>query len=191
MIKQKMGFCVCGSFCTLPRILRELEPLCGTYDVTPILSEACATTDTRFGEARDFRDAIEQLTGKSAITTIPAAEPIGPGALFDVLVIAPCTGNTLAKLASGVTDTSVTMACKAHLRNERPIVLALSTNDGLSGNGSNIGLLLNRRFFYFVPFTQDDPTKKPNSLVADFSRIGVAIEAALAGQQLQPVLCHF
>ena len=191
MIKQRMGFCVCGSFCTFPRILRELKPLCAAYDVTPILSEASATTDTRFGKARAFRDAIEQLTGKSAIATIPAAEPIGPGALFDVLVVAPCTGNTLAKLASGVTDTSVTMACKAHLRNERPIVLALSTNDGLSGNGSNIGLLLNRRLYYFVPFTQDDPAKKANSLVADFSRIGAAAEAALAGRQLQPILCRF
>ena len=188
MTKRKMGFCVCGSFCTLSRILTELNSLCAIYDITPILSETCAATDTRFGEARAFQEAIEQLTGKPAITTIPAAEPIGPGALFDVLVVAPCTGNTLAKLASGVTDTSVTMACKAHLRNERPIVLALSTNDGLSGNGANIGLLLNRRLYYFVPFTQDDPAKKPNSLAADFSRIDEAAEAALAGRQLQPIL---
>ncbi|MCL2562533.1 MAG: dipicolinate synthase subunit B [Oscillospiraceae bacterium] len=187
-IKRKMGLCVCGSFCTFARILRELESLTDSYDITPILSEASAATDTRFGGAQDFRDTIEQVTGNTAITTIPAAEPIGPGALFDVLVVAPCTGNTLAKLASGVTDTSVTMACKAHLRNERPIVLALSTNDGLSGNGANIGLLLNRRFYYFVPFTQDDPAKKPNSLVADFARIGEAAEAALQGRQLQPVL---
>jgi len=189
MSKLKLGFCVCGSFCTFSRILMELKTLCATYDVTPILSESAATTDTRFGKALTFREAIESLTGNAAITTIPAAEPIGPGGLFDALVVAPCTGNTLAKLASGVTDTSVTMACKAHLRNERPIVLALSTNDGLSGNGSNIGLLLNRRFYYFVPFTQDDPAKKPNSLVADFSRIGEATEAALEGRQLQPVLC--
>ena len=189
MLKRKMGFCVCGSFCTFSRILAELTPLCDTYDVTPILSEACTTTDTRFGPAGAFREEIEKLTGRPAITTIPAAEPIGPGALFDVLVVAPCTGNTLAKLASGVTDTSVTMACKAHLRNERPVVLALSTNDGLSGNGANIGLLLNRRFYYFVPFTQDDPAKKPNSLVADFSRIGETVEAALQGRQIQPVLC--
>jgi len=167
----------------------ELEVLSATYDVTPILSEAAATTDTRFGHAPAFREAIEAVTGNPAITTISAAEPIGPGGLFDALVVAPCTGNTLAKLASGVTDTSVTMACKAHLRNERPIVLALSTNDGLSGNGANIGLLLNRRFYYFVPFTQDDPAKKPNSLVADFSRIGEAVSAALDGKQLQPVLC--
>ena len=188
MTKRKLGLCVCGSFCTFSRILAELRPLCDAYDITPILSEASATTDTRFGKARAFREEIEALTGHPAITTIPAAEPIGPGALFDVLVVAPCTGNTLAKLASGVTDTSVTMACKAHLRNERPIVLALSTNDGLSGNGANIGLLLNRRLYYFVPFRQDDPAGKPNSLVADFSRISEAAEAALLGQQLQPVL---
>jgi dipicolinate synthase subunit B len=189
MLKRNIGFCVCGSFCTFSRILSELRPLADTYDLTPILSEASAATDTRFGSASAFRAEIEHITGKSAITTIPAAEPIGPGALFDVLVVAPCTGNTLAKLAAGITDTSVTMACKAHLRNQRPIVLALSTNDGLSGNGANIGLLLNRRFYYFVPFTQDDPAEKPNSLVADFSRIGEAVEAAAEGRQLQPLLC--
>jgi len=189
MLKRKMGLCVCGSFCTFDRILTELHALSDTYDITPILSETSAATDTRFGNAGAFRKEIEHLTGKPAITTIPAAEPIGPGALFDVLVVAPCTGNTLAKLAAGITDTSVTMACKAHLRNQRPVVLALSTNDGLSGNGANIGLLLNRRFYYFVPFTQDDPAKKPNSLSADFSRIDEAVQAALEGRQLQPVLC--
>ena len=188
MNKPKMGFAVCGSFCTFARMLDELQVLTKVYDVTPILSEATARTDTRFGTAADFRSKVETLCGKPAITSITEAEPIGPGGLFDVLVVAPCTGNTLSKIAAGVTDGTVTMACKAHLRNEQPIVLALSTNDGLSGNGANIGLLLNRRFYYFVPFRQDDPTAKPNSLVADFSRIGEAADAAILGQQLQPVL---
>ncbi|MCL2368542.1 MAG: dipicolinate synthase subunit B, partial [Oscillospiraceae bacterium] len=142
MIRRKLGFCVCGSFCTHARILTELRPLLDIYDITPILSEASALTDTRFGKAADFLNDIQDLTGKEAITTIAGAEPIGPGGLFDVLVVAPCTGNTLAKLAGGITDTSVTMACKAHLRNGRPVVIGLSTNDGLSGNGANIGLLL-------------------------------------------------
>jgi len=189
MNKPKMGFAVCGSFCTFARILDELRVLAEAYDITPILSEAAAHTDTRFGKALDFRNKIEQLTGKLAITSIPEAEPIGPNKLFDVLVVAPCTGNTLSKIATGVTDSTVTMACKAHLRNERPLVLAISTNDGLSGNASNLGILLMRRLVYFVPFTQDDPAKKPNSLVADFSRIDETAQAALDGQQIQPVLC--
>jgi len=189
MNKLKMGFAVCGSFCTFARILTELQMLRDTYDITPILSEATAHMDTRFGTASDFRRNIEKLSGKPAITSIPAAEPIGPDALFDVLVVAPCTGNTLSKIAAGVTDSTVTMACKAHLRNGRPLVLAISTNDGLSGNASNLGILLMRRLVYFVPFTQDDPVKKPNSLVADFSRIDETAQAALEGRQTQPVLC--
>jgi len=188
MIKPKMGFAVCGSFCTFSRILKMLETLRQSYDITPILSEATASTDTRFGKASDFAHQIEQLTGKPPITSIPTAEPIGPNQLFDVLVVAPCTGNTLSKLALGITDSAVTMACKAHLRNERPLVLAISTNDGLSGNAANIGTLLTRRLVYFVPFTQDDPAKKPNSLVADYSRINETVTAALAGRQLQPLL---
>ena len=188
MSKRKMGFSVCGSFCTFSRILEELKTLTNSYDITPILSEAATGTDTRFGSASDFRTQIETVTGNPAITTIPGAEPIGPRRLFDVMVVAPCTGNTLAKLAHGITDTTVTMACKAHLRNGLPVVLALSTNDGLSGNSSNIGLLLARRLYYFVPFTQDDPMGKPHSLVADFARIGEAVDAALDGRQVQPVL---
>lgn len=189
MSKPKMGFAVCGSFCTFSRILEELRVLTQSYDITPILSEATARMDTRFGNASDFRTTIEQLSGKPAITSIPEAEPIGPNRLFDVLVVAPCTGNTLSKIAAGVTDGTVTMACKAHLRNERPLVLAISTNDGLSGNASNLGTLLMRRLVYFVPFTQDDPVKKPNSLVADFSRIDETARTALDGRQIQPVLC--
>jgi len=188
MPKQMMGLAVCGSFCTFSKILEEINSLCDTYHVTPILSEAATQTDTRFWQAAAFHREIETITGNEAITTIPAAEPIGPRGLFDVIVVAPCTGNTLAKLACGVTDTTVTMACKAHLRNGRPVVLALSTNDGLSGNSANIGALLGRKHYYFVPFTQDDPIAKPNSLVADFSQIGATAEAALAGRQLQPLL---
>ena len=188
MLKRRMGFCVCGSYCSFSRILDELSRLCDTYDVPPILSEASATTDTRFGSAQAFRKEIEALTGKPAITTIPDAEPIGPGALFDVLVVAPCTGNTLAKLAAGVTDSSVTMAAKAHLRNGRPIILAISTNDGLAGSGANIGALLNRKHYYFVPFFQDDAENKPCSLLADFKQIKASLEAAAQEQQVQPIL---
>jgi len=165
-----------------------VEALCRTYDVTPILSEACTCTDTRFGKAADFRTQIEKLTKQSAITSIPEAEPIGPGRLFDAVVVGPCTGNTLSKLASGITDSVVTMACKAHLRNERPVILGISTNDGLSGNASNIGALLGRKLIYFVPFAQDDPVHKPHSLVADFSLIGETVDAALEDRQLQPLL---
>ena len=188
MKKKSMGFAICGSFCTFSRILREIETLCGTYDLSPILSESSAGTDTRFSKAEPFLQQVESLTGKKAITTITEAEPIGPGGFLDVLVVAPCTGNTLAKLAQGIADTSVTMACKAQLRNQRPVVLAISTNDGLSGNGPNIGALLNRKHCYFVPFTQDDPIQKPNSLVADFSKIAATAEAAIEGRQIQPLI---
>ena len=188
MNKRKMGLCICGSFCTFSDILEKIDTLCQDYDVTPILSEATVSTDTRFGSAYTFRKEIERRTGNHAITSIPAAEPIGPQGLFDLIVVAPCTGNTLAKLASSVVDSTVTMACKAHLRNARPLVLAISTNDGLSGNGANLGTLLNRRHYYFVPFTQDDPIGKPNSLVADFDQLAKTAKAALEGRQLQPLL---
>ena len=185
----RVGFALCGSFCTHGRALLELEKLCGEYGtVIPILSEACRRTDTRFGKAEELRAAVERLTGQKALDSIPEVEPIGPKKLLDVLVIAPCTGNTLAKLAGGVTDTAVTMAAKAHLRNGRPVVIAMATNDGLSAAARNIGELLVRKDYYFVPFGQDDPEKKPRSLVADFSRIGETIDAALEGRQLQPIL---
>ena len=185
----RVGFAMCGSFCTHKQVLSELEKLCGQYsEITPILSEACRSTDTRFGKAEDLRVAVERLTGHQAVDSIPTAEPIGPKALLDVLVIAPCTGNTLAKLAGGITDTAVTMAAKAHLRNGRPVVIAMATNDGLSAAARNIGELLVRKNYYFVPFGQDDPEKKPCSLMADFSRIGETIDAALKGRQLQPIL---
>jgi dipicolinate synthase subunit B len=154
----------------------------------PIMSENAYKTDSRFGTAQSFIDKIESICGKKIISTISGAEPFGPQALLDLLIIAPCTGNTIAKLASGITDSSVTMAAKAHLRNSRPILIAPSTNDGLSGNASNVGMLLNRKLIYFVPFYQDDPLKKPNSIVADFNLLPDAVEAAFKGIQLQPVL---
>ena len=184
-----MGFALCGSFCTHQKVLRELEKLCGEYEtVLPIVSEICQYTDTRFGTAEDFIARVERLTGHTIIGSVSEAEPIGPKKLLDVLVIAPCTGNTIGKLANGVTDTSVTMAAKAHLRNDRPVVVAMASNDGLSGAARNVGELLGRKNYYFVPFGQDDPAGKPCSLMADFSLIGEAVQAALEGRQLQPML---
>lgn len=189
MRTERVGFALCGSFCTHGQVLEELEKLCGAYEtVLPIVSEACRTTDTRFGTAEAFLSTVERLTGHRPISSVQEAEPIGPRKLLDVLVIAPCTGNTLGKLASGITDTAVTMAAKAHLRNSRPVVVAMASNDGLSGAARNIGELLGRKNYYFVPFGQDDPEKKPSSLVADFSRIGETMQAALEGRQMQPVL---
>lgn len=189
MRTERVGFAICGSFCTHERVLRELERLCGEYEsVVPIVSETVCATDTRFGAARELLDAVERLTGRKAVSTIREAEPIGPKKLLDVLVVAPCTGNTLGKLSCGITDTAVTMAVKAHLRNERPVVLAVASNDGLSGAARNLGELLVRKNIYFVPFGQDDPVGKPCSLVADFSRIGDTVRSALEGRQLQPLL---
>ena len=189
MKTQRVGFALCGSFCTHAAVLKELEHICREYGtVLPIVSQACQTTDTRFGRAEDFLARVEELTGHKPIDSIQAAEPIGPKQLLDVLVIAPCTGNTLAKLAAGVTDTPVTMAAKAHLRNDRPLVAAIATNDGLSAAARNLGELLARKNYYFVPFGQDDPQRKPCSLMADFTCIGETVEAALEGRQIQPVL---
>ena len=189
MKPQRVGFALCGSFCTHKEVLRELEAICREYEtVLPIVSPVCRTTDTRFGRAEEFLAQVERLTGHTVVDSIRDAEPIGPKKLLDVLVIAPCTGNTLAKLAAGITDTPVTMAAKAHLRNDRPVVVAVATNDGLSAAAKNIGELLARKNYYFVPFGQDDPEKKPCSLMADFTRIGETVEAALEGRQLQPVL---
>lgn len=185
----RLGFAMCGSFCTYDTVLGELEALCAQFsDITPIFSERSAATDSRFGEAAAFVERAEALCGRRAITTIAGAEPIGPKKLLDVLLVMPCTGNTLAKLASGVTDSAVTMAVKAHLRNERPVVLAVSTNDGLSGSAENIGRLLNRRNYFFVPFRQDDPVRKPRSLVARMELAAETVHAALRGEQLQPII---
>lgn len=158
--------------------------------VIPIVSESAASTDTRFGSAADFLKTVETAAGRSAIRCIRDAEPIGPKKLLDALVIAPCTGNTLAKLSGGVTDSTVTLAAKAHLRNGRPVLLAIASNDALAGNAENIGRLLARKHYYFVPFGQDDPEGKPCSLVADMNQLRPALEAALQGRQLQPLLLH-
>lgn len=185
----KVGFAFCGSFCTYDSAIAALEAVHRRWkDVTPIISERSAATDTRFGCAHDFMKEMQRICDRRPIDSIMGAEPIGPKKLLDVLVICPCTGNTLAKLAAGVTDSSVTMAAKAHLRNGRPLVIAVATNDGLAGSAKNIGALMDKKNVYFVPFRQDDPMGKPTSLVADFSRIPETVEAAMEGRQVQPVL---
>lgn len=186
--KIRLGFAMCGSFCTFKLVLEELERLAKDYDITPIMSQGAAFTDTRFGKAEDFRRRVAEICGREPITTIADAEPIGPRALLDVLVIEPCTGNTLGKLANGITDTPVTMAAKAHLRNGRPLVLAVSTNDALGASARNTGTLMNAKNIFFVPMRQDSPRGKPASLVADFSETAAAIKSALEGRQTQPLL---
>ena len=188
MEKKRVGLALCGSYCTYEKLFAAAEQLAEHYELVPIMSDTAAETDSRFGTATEHIKKLMLLTGKKVVTTIAEAEPLGPAQPMDALLIAPCTGNTLAKLAHGITDSAVTMAAKAHLRNGRPLVIALSTNDGLSGSAENIARLLNRKSVYFVPFGQDDPMKKPNSLQADFSLLYDALEAAMAGRQLQPVL---
>lgn len=185
---MRIGFAFCGSFCTYARVFPVLKTLAENHDVIPLFSPVSAGTDSRFGTAAQFLTQAEDITGNAPILTIADAEPIGPKKLLDILVIAPCTGNTLSKLSHSVADTPVTMAAKSHLRNGRPVLVAVSTNDGLAGAAENIGRLLARKHYYFVPFGQDDPVRKPTSLVADFSRIPEAVEAAMNGQQLQPIL---
>lgn len=187
---KSIGFAMTGSFCTFSAVIKELEKLADLgANIYPIMSETAANTDTRFGESGVFRGKMEEICGKKVIKTIKESEPIGPKSYLDLLIIAPCTGNTLAKLAGGITDSSVTMAAKAHLRNQKPVLLAVSTNDGLGNSAKNIGILLNTKNIYLVPFGQDDFLTKPNSLVADMSKIIPAAEAALSGKQLQPILC--
>lgn len=189
MENTTVGFALTGSYCTFKSVIPQIETLKQAgFEVVPIMSENAAVTNTRFGRAGDFISELEKLTGKGVITAIREAEPIGPKKIIDALVIAPCTGNTLAKLASGVTDTSVTMAAKATLRNECPVVIAVSTNDGLANACKNIGNLLNYKNIYFVPFNQDDCEKKPRSLVADMSKITDTLKEALKGRQIQPVI---
>lgn len=189
MEQVRVGFAFCGSFCTHAKAIEALEQVRAKYsDVTPIVSEVSAQLDTRFGCAHDFLSEVERICDKRVISTIQGAEPIGPKGLLDVLVILPCTGNTLAKLAAGVADSTVTLAAKAHLRNARPLVLGVSTNDGLAAAARNIGELMCRKNVYFVPFRQDDPQGKPTSLVARFDLVGETIAHALQGRQLQPVL---
>ena len=189
MEDKTVGFAVCGSFCTHAKAMEALERVKARFArVVPIVSECTADTDTRFGAAHDLMREMERICDHRVISTVKAAEPIGPQKLLDVLLIAPCTGNTLGKLAAGVTDTSVTMAAKSHLRNGRPLVLAPSTNDGLGASAASIGTLLARKHIYFVPFGQDDPKNKPTSLVSDFSLAAEAVQEALEGRQLQPLL---
>lgn len=190
MKEPTIGFALCGSFCTYEAVLQSLQTLKESYaNIIPIFSENSYQTDSRFGTAASFRARVEALCGRPVLHTLAEVEPFGPRKLLDLLVIAPCTGNTIAKLANGIADSAVTLACKAHLRNGRPVVLAVSTNDGLAANAENIGRLLARRHFYFVPFGQDNAEKKPTSLVADMTQLPAAVAAALRGEQLQPILC--
>ena len=188
MSQPRLGLAICGSYCTFDKLLPVAEALSKDFDLTAIMSENAAGTDTRFGCAENMRERLRDISGREVISTITAAEPIGPKKLLDVLAVAPCTGNTLAKLACGIADTAVTMACKAQLRNGRPVVIAVSTNDGLAANAKSIGELLARRNIYFVPFRQDDPIKKPDSVIGDLSLLKETILAALEGRQLQPLL---
>ncbi len=185
---MKLGFAFCGSFCNHAQLLRIYEDLSGRHELVPILSENAAKHDTRFGTAEQLAERVESLAGRRAVRSIVEAEPLGPSNAMDVLVIAPCTGNTLAKLAAGITDGPVTMAAKSHLRNGKPVVVALATNDGLGASAASIAALLNRKHYYFVPFGQDDAEKKPTSLVADFAQLEETAAAALEGRQLQPLL---
>ena len=188
MEKLRVGFALCGSFCTFDEVMPVIQKLVEEgYDVTPIMSEFARATDTRFGKADDFARQLEMLTDNKLIDTIVAAEPVGPKKLFDVLVVAPCTGNTLAKMTTGVTDTCVTMAAKSHLRNQKPLLLAVSTNDALGNTAKNIGALLNYKNVYFVPMKQDNPLGKPRSVVAEFAQLPQAVEQALQHRQIQPI----
>lgn len=183
-----IGYCFCGSFCTISKSLKVLRSLAAEGNsILPVMSENVYTTDTRFGKADELVKNVEEICKNKVIHTIVDAEPIGPSIALDMLVIAPCTGNTLAKLAAGITDTPVTMAAKAQLRRDRPVVIALATNDGLSSNLKNIGLLMSRKNVYFVPMAQDDPENKPYSLVCDFDRLKATMVSAFAGRQIMPV----
>ncbi len=185
----QVGFALCGSFCTHDKAVEALEKTKARFgDVTAIVSENVAALDTRFGSAHDLMRELERICDKRVIDSLPKAEPLGPKKLLDALVICPCTGNTLGKLAAGVADTTVTLAAKSHLRNGRPLILAVSTNDALASSAKSIGTLMDKKNVYFVPFRQDDPTEKPTSLVADFSLVPDTVAAALEHRQLQPMV---
>ncbi len=183
-----IGFAICGSFCTHKYALEQMRLLLESgREILPIMSENVYSTDTRFGKAQTLIDEVEKMCGRKVVHTIVGAEPLGPSIALDAMIICPCTGNTLAKMASGITDTAVTMAAKAHLRSDRPLVIALATNDALSANLKNIGQMLTKKHVYFVPMTQDDPQKKPHSLVADFSLVVPVLQAAENGKQYQRI----
>lgn len=186
---KRIGFALTGSFCTFATALECIEEIMRQgAEVTPIISHSVDTIDTRFGRAADLKEKLEWITGKQIIRTIPGAEPIGPKQLFDLLVVLPATGNTIAKLANGITDTPVTMAVKSHLRNNGPVVLGISTNDALGNGAKNIGALLNTRHFYFVPYGQDDPAQKNYSIIFNKEKVLPTLECALEGRQVQPLL---
>lgn len=185
----KIGFALTGSFCTFSKVIPKIKELVDEgAEVLPIMSFNAYNLDTKFGKAKDFIAQIEEITGNEIIHTIQGAEPIGPKKLTDIMIIAPATGNTIAKLANGITDTPVTMAAKSHLRNEKPLIIAISTNDALSGSAKNIGTLLNKKNFYFVPFSQDNPITKPRSIVFDENYIVKTIEYAPNGEQIEPII---
>lgn len=189
---KKVGFAVTGSHCTLKETFEQVNVLIQSgAKVYPIISPAVDSEDTRFGKASEWKMFLRDITGHEVIKSVVEAEPVGPNKLFDIIVVAPCTGNTIAKLANGITDTAVLMAVKAHLRNQRPVVLAISTNDGLGINAKNIGMLLNMKNIYMVPFGQDNPTAKANSLVAKMSLLEQTVIEALQGRQLQPVILQY
>ena len=184
-----LGLCMCGSFCTFSEVLKEVTALSKrNINIYPILSYNADSINTRFGAVEDFRDKLYDISGNNIISTIKDAEPIGPQKLLDIMLVAPCTGNTLAKLNNGITDTPVTMACKAHLRNNKPLVIALATNDALGISLKNIGGLITRKNIYFVPLSQDNPEKKPLSMIADFSKIYDTLALAIEGKQIQPII---
>ncbi len=185
---MNIGFALCGSFCTYDRVFTAMETVAKEHALIPIFSKSAYHIDSRFGTHEAHIQKAETICGQNVLHTIAQVEPIGPKKLLDALIIAPCTGNTLAKLAHGIADGPVTMAAKSHLRNGKPVIIAVSTNDALAGAAENIGKLLARRHYYFVPFGQDDPQEKPTSMVADFSRIPETLAYALEGKQIQPIL---
>ena len=185
---MNIGFAMCGSFCTYAQVFPVMEVLARQHHIIPIFSEASYTIDSRFGTHQEHIQNAERICSNNVLHTIAQVEPIGPKKLLDALIIAPCTGNTLAKLAHSIADTSVTMAAKSHLRNGRPVVIAVSTNDALAGAAENIGKLLAKKHYYFVPFGQDDAANKPTSMVADFAKIPETLLAALERKQIQPIL---
>ncbi len=188
-MKKNIGYALTGSFCTFSKSIKQIATLVEAgYNVIPIMSENAYAYDTRFGKAVDLIKKIEEMTGNAVLHTITEVEPIGPKKMLDLLIISPCTGNTLGKLASGIYDTSVTLSAKSHLRNQKPVLIGVSTNDALSGSAKNIGKLLNNRYFYFIPMSQDDSVNKPRSVVADFDKTLEAAECALRGEQIQPII---
>ena len=189
MDKLKIGFAMTGSFCTFEKAIKQIEHFIDMgAEIIPIMSFNAYGIDTRFGQAETFRSRIESLTGNKIISSIESAEPIGPKNMVDVLVVLPCTGNTLAKLANGIYDTPVTLAVKSHLRNQKPVIIGVSSNDSLSGAAKNIGAILNYKHYYFIPMTQDDPEKKPFSIVCDFERAYETLQSALKGKQIEPII---